>query len=294
MSNTIRILLISLIIVLWNMAFTDVERVLGQQKVNTDKYSSGESIKNSASQMKFCPPGFVIDKSGYCDSETKSVVPSLNSSIVLTNGTSVGDSAKNVSSSEKPITGSTEFDAILSAANGVPPVNSSASASAHFQLKNDAKELTVPSFSLDRREILGIIAVHIHAGNNTENGPIVLTLRDYNGSGVDAWEEQLISSGPIIPEEFEGPLRGKTIADLIDLINEGTAYVDIHTTFWSIPELRGTISPTINETMSAFTDRQNIDLRKLGYDDGCSDARDGILSSSLGEQSNTYRLGYKE
>jgi hypothetical protein len=48
--------------------------------------------------------------------------------------------------------------------------------------------------------------------------------------------------------------------------------VDIHTNTWSIPELRGTISPTINETMSEFTDRQNIeDLRKLRYDDGCSE-----------------------
>jgi hypothetical protein len=36
------------------------------------------------------------------------------------------------------------------------------------------------------------------------------------------------------------------------------------------------------------------DEHKQGYDDGCSDARNGTVSSSLSAQSNTYRLGYKE
>jgi CHRD domain len=94
----------------------------------------------------------------------------------------VGNFGNNASSLEKPITDSTKFDAILSAENGVPPVNSSALASVHFELKNDAKELTVPSFSLDGRELLGINAVHIHSGNSTENGPVALTLRDLSGS----------------------------------------------------------------------------------------------------------------
>ena len=70
---------------------------------------------------------------------------------------------------EKPITNSTEFEVL--AANGVPPVTSTASAKAHFELKDDTDELTVPSFSLEGRELIGIIAVHIHAGNNSENGP---------------------------------------------------------------------------------------------------------------------------
>jgi CHRD domain len=246
-----------------------------------------ESVLGSTSGTKNCPFGYIIDKNGFCDPDTTSNIRENN----LMNETEIPD---NRTINKKPITNSTDFEAILLAANGVPPVTSTASAKAHFGL-DDTDELTVPSFSLEGRELIGIIAVHIHAGNNTENGPIVLTLREYNRTyGLDAWDEQLIASGPIKPEDFEGPLRGKTIADLIELINAGRAYVDIHTYLWSIPELRGTISPNVNTT-SGITELQSTDdLRKLGYNDGCLDARNGIVSSSLSEKSNTYRLGYKE
>ena len=249
--------------------------------------STGDFKLYGQREQIICPPGYIIDKNGFCDPDTTSNIQDNN----LVNETKIPDTNSN----EKPITNSTEFEAILLAANGVPPVASSASAKAHFELKDNSAELTVPTFSLEGMELQGIIAVHIHAGNNTENGPIILALREYNGSGVDAWEEQLIASGPIKPENFEGPLRGQTIADLIDLINEGRAYVDIHTNLWPIPELRGTISPIITNATSGTTELQSAgDLRKLGYDDGCLDARKGTVSSSLSEQSNTYRLGYKE
>jgi hypothetical protein len=268
---------ISLIIILVILPFIQISSGFVELKIAAQTEYPEQSIQAvqhvPGSRVK-CPPGYIMDENGYCDPETTSNIPDN----ILMNKTENPDIG---SINETLTSDSTEFVAILSGANGVPPVDSTASAKAHFELRNNASELTIPSFSVEGRNLLGIIAIHIHAGNNTENGPIVLILRNYDGSDIDAWEEQLITSGPIKPEDFEGLLRGKTIADLIDLINEGRAYVDIHTTYWSIPELRGTILPAITNTTSGVTELQSTgDLRELGYDDGCLDAENGAISPS--------------
>lgn len=48
------------------------------------------------------------------------------------------------------------------------------------------------------------------------------------------------------------------------------------------------------QVMNVSSNQDNRDLRGQGYNDGCSDALHGVISSSLDKHSNTYRLGYKE
>lgn len=81
---------------------------------------------------------------------------------------------------------------------------------------------------------------------------------------------------------------------MVSLINSERAYVDIHSTGWSIPMTRGTITPIPIEILETSDLQEMTNQRKLAYDDGCSDAKNGIISTSLGKQSDVYRLGYRE
>ncbi len=54
----------------------------------------------------------------------------------------------------------------------------------------------------------------------------------------------ILSRGKIYSNLFEGPLAGKYISDLIDLINQGGAYVNVHSKQNPHGEIRGQLSAT--------------------------------------------------
>jgi hypothetical protein len=56
---------------------------------------------------------------------------------------------------------------------------------------------------------------HIHKGKSGENGPPVAALQ--------------MRKGKITSSDLQGPLAGKQISDLVDLIKNGQAYANVHT-----------------------------------------------------------------
>jgi hypothetical protein len=69
-------------------------------------------------------------------------------------------------------------------------------------------------------------AAHIHQGRAGVNGPIVVTLYKTADPSPGLFGGY---SGNITSSIFEGPLRGKQLSALVDLMNSGQAYVNIHT-----------------------------------------------------------------
>ena len=51
-----------------------------------------------------------------------------------------------------------------------------------------------------------------------------------------------LSQGTITSANLQGPLKGKTISDLVKLINDGKAYANVHTQQNPKGEIRGQIS----------------------------------------------------
>jgi hypothetical protein len=93
-------------------------------------------------------------------------------------------------------------------------------------------------YQIEAEGLKGVTQAHIHSGKVGENGPVVATL--FKGS-KDTVNGALVQ-GSITADKLEGPLKGKSISDLVSLIDESSAYVNVHTQSFPDGEIRGQIS----------------------------------------------------
>jgi CHRD domain len=130
-----------------------------------------------------------------------------------------------------------EFSANLTGDSEVPPVTTNSTGSANFELNDDGDEI---SYDLDAQDITGVLYAHIHQGSASENGPIVVTLFNATDGPTDEIDGT-IESGTFTTEDFEGPLQGQNMTDLVNAFESGQAYVNVHTEANPPGEIRGTI-----------------------------------------------------
>ena len=130
------------------------------------------------------------------------------------------------------------FSANLTGDSEVPPVTTNSTGSAEFELNDDGDEM---SYDLEAEDITGVLYAHIHQGSDSENGPIVVTLFNATDGPTDEISGTL-ESGTFTAEDFEGPLQGQNMTDLVDAIEGGQAYVNVHTEANPPGEVRGTIA----------------------------------------------------
>jgi CHRD domain len=117
------------------------------------------------------------------------------------------------------------FTAKLSGKDEVPPVNTQATGTAQFQLSSDGKEI---SYDLSTTNLQGFMMAHIHQGKSGENGqPVTTPLQ--------------MGKGKITSSDLQGSLAGKQISDLVDLMKNGGAYVNVHTNQNQNGEIRSQI-----------------------------------------------------
>jgi len=117
-----------------------------------------------------------------------------------------------------------KFAAKLSGKDEVPPVDTAATGMAQFQLSSDGKELT---YDLTTTNLQGFMMAHIHQGKAGENGQPVAPLS--------------MGKGKITSSDLQGPLSGKQLKDLVGLMSNGGAYVNVHTQQHQDGEIRGQI-----------------------------------------------------
>lgn len=133
------------------------------------------------------------------------------------------------------------FSTPLTGMEEVPPVNTTNSTGiALFELVNNNINFKVNVTSLDN-----IKGAHIHTGEFGQNGDIIVTLFKPPTS-IDVLNGTLVE-GKVTSVNLEGPLKGKTINDLVQLINNTKTYVNIHTEQYPNGEIRGQIT-TVNAT----------------------------------------------
>jgi CHRD domain len=132
--------------------------------------------------------------------------------------------------------GNEEFNVILTGASEVPPVQTSASGFAELGVEegSDNIEYAIIVMNIDK-----VTMAHIHQGSSSEAGPVVATL--FNASTPTGPMTGDLTNGFITSANLEGPLQEKQLSDLIALMQNGQAYVNVHTEQNPDGEIRGTI-----------------------------------------------------
>jgi hypothetical protein len=132
--------------------------------------------------------------------------------------------------------GNQEFEAILTGAAEVPPVQTNASGSAEVEVVDNGNRV---EYVIDVSNIDRVIVAHIHQGTSSEAGPVIATL--FNASTPTGPMTGQLTAGSITSANLEGPLQGKQLSDLIALMQNGQAYVNVHTEQNPDGEIRGTL-----------------------------------------------------
>jgi hypothetical protein len=126
--------------------------------------------------------------------------------------------------------------ATLTGSEIVPPVVTQATGEVTFALSEDGKTI---AYTLTVKNIENATAAHIHAGKKGENGgPLAGLFAGPKKAGMFSGE---LAKGTITDKELMGPLAGKKVKDLDKIIEEGGAYVNIHTEKNPNGEVRGQI-----------------------------------------------------
>jgi hypothetical protein len=146
-----------------------------------------------------------------------------------------GSSSSSSSSLPSAVSGK-HFSAVLTGDNEVPPVNTDATGK--IKLFANPQQSTL-DYQISISDLNGVVTgAHIHKGSIGTNGPVVATLKTGNTfagasastSGTDGGGSTSTSvSGTITSADLKGPLAGKQVTDLIRLIEDGKAYVNVHT-----------------------------------------------------------------
>ena len=117
-----------------------------------------------------------------------------------------------------------QAQAILSGDDEVPARETQARGVATFHLNKEGTELY---YRLNVANIENVVGAHIHKAAAGVNGPIVVGL--FSGVAGSGATNGRLAEGVITASDFSGPLAGMTMADLLELLQSGDAYVNVHT-----------------------------------------------------------------
>ena len=137
-----------------------------------------------------------------------------------------------------------QFTAKMTGPQEVPPKDTKATGTATFVPTPDQMTL---AYRVDSNTNYNTMA-HIHKGKTGENGPIVVT---FFTSPTPGGIVPFTAHGNLRADNLEGPLAGKQITDLIKMIKDGDAYVNVHTVQNPNGEIRGQISISSSASASA-------------------------------------------
>jgi hypothetical protein len=121
--------------------------------------------------------------------------------------------------------GSGNFRAHLSGGEEVPANESLGQGQAIFKVNEEETEI---SYRLIASNIENVVASHIHVGAVGVNGPVVAFLFGNVPPGGGR-TDGVLATGTITAADLVGPLAGQPLSALIDQIEAGNTYVNVHT-----------------------------------------------------------------
>jgi hypothetical protein len=153
------------------------------------------------------------------------------------------------------------FWSVLTGNQQTPPVITDAIGYVGLKFQDDRMRLM---YSVHAEHIGKVTAVYLDQVDKTQNGTIVLDLlhSPRELKGIDKVVDKTpqgktkgtVSMGAAISDDLQGQLKGKTLSDLHNLIDNGTVYITIHTKDLPNSEIRGNSFVGIDRIFPDFTD----------------------------------------
>ncbi|KAA9028472.1 CHRD domain-containing protein [Niallia endozanthoxylica] len=128
------------------------------------------------------------------------------------------------------------FIAKLVGSEEVPPVRTNATGVTKFTVSNDGRKIV---YELTVNHLDNFTQAHIHLGRRGMNGPVVAFL--FGPANPDISVTRGFVEGIITEKDLVGPLQGKPLSVLIDLMRDEKTYVNAHTAQNPDGEIRGQI-----------------------------------------------------
>jgi outer membrane lipoprotein-sorting protein len=144
------------------------------------------------------------------------------------------------------VAGELTFDATLSGKNQVPAVSTSASGT--LVLTVDATGSTV-QYLITLKKLSNVTAARLHGGKAGATGGALVTL--FNGPAKKGVFSGVLAQGSFTATSLGGTLKGKTVADLVALINSGKVYLEVGTTTHPKGAIRGQVQVAPASTTSS-------------------------------------------
>lgn len=98
---------------------------------------------------------------------------------------------------------------------------------------------TALKYKLTINEVDGLTQAHIHLGESDERGAPVAFL--YGPSAPTGNLYKVVLKGVLTADDLIGPLKGKPFSKLLEEIDQGNTYVDVHTRKHPFSAVRGQI-----------------------------------------------------
>lgn len=141
--------------------------------------------------------------------------------------------------------GDLEFKADLTGDQEVPsPVVTETTGEARFKVNSALTEIKFELEIEDAVDILSAAGAHIHCAPADQNGPIVAFLAGEVPGGFDG---EVKIEGTLTDANIINTACGATIAELVQSMKDGNAYVNVHSVANPGGEIRGQIAEDDND-----------------------------------------------
>ena len=136
------------------------------------------------------------------------------------------------------------FVASLSGQSLSPTVNTAATGTAKFNVEPDGNM----AYQISTNKLNGVIGAHISLKNGTDLAQVFNSYIEVNGrSEIPTGQVNgQLSNGVITAADLSGPLIGKTVNDLTNLMKNDSVYVVVRTQAHENGEIQGVVSPSNN------------------------------------------------
>ena len=150
-----------------------------------------------------------------------------------TMSTSLG-AAATISTVTSLASGTQTYSALLSGQNETPALSTSASGTLTLTVATAGSSV---NYVLRVSKITDLTVARLHEGKAGATGATILTL--YGGPTRGGLFSGVLTQGSFTAPQLEGPLKGKTIADFVALVEAGSLYLNVGTSSHPLGEIRG-------------------------------------------------------